>query len=90
MTEYSLDAQNNVSVAGNTTLTDLPNGVHNITVYAKYIEGSIGASENVKFTIQVLEPFPTTLVITASGVSVAVVAACMLVYFRKRKRGQPI
>jgi N-acetylneuraminic acid mutarotase len=90
LTEYSLDAQNNVSVAGNTTLTDLPNGVHNITMYAKYIEGSIGASENVKFTIQVLEPFPTTLVITASGVSVAVVAACMLVYFRKRKRGQPI
>ena len=34
------------------------------------------------------EPFPTTLVITASGASLAVVATGLLVYSKKRKRGQ--
>jgi hypothetical protein len=33
------------------------------------------------------EPLPTTLVITASGTSLAVVVAGFLVYFKKRKRG---
>jgi nitrous oxidase accessory protein len=32
------------------------------------------------------EPFPTTLVITASGASLAVIGAVILVYFKKRKR----
>jgi multisubunit Na+/H+ antiporter MnhC subunit len=32
------------------------------------------------------EPFPTALVITASGITVAVVAVGLLVYFKKRKR----
>jgi hypothetical protein len=31
---YSLDGQENVTIAGNTTLTSLPNGDHNLTVYA--------------------------------------------------------
>jgi hypothetical protein len=32
------------------------------------------------------EPFPTLLVATASGVSIAAVAVGLLVYFKKRKR----
>lgn len=32
------------------------------------------------------EPFPTTIVITASGASLAVVGIGLLVYFKKRKR----
>lgn len=35
------------------------------------------------------EPFPTALVLTASGASLAVVAFGLLVYWKKRKRGQP-
>jgi hypothetical protein len=34
------------------------------------------------------DPFPTALVATASGASLAVVAAILLVYFKTRKRGQ--
>ena len=39
-------------------------------------------SDTVNFTIQL---FPTTLVVTVSGASVAVVAAALLVYFKKYK-----
>ena len=83
---YSLDGQDNLTITGNVTLTDLPNGAHNLTVYAKYTEGIIGASENIAFTIAKPEPepFPTTLVAAASGVSVAVVGAGLLVYFKRR------
>jgi parallel beta-helix repeat protein len=37
----------------------------------------------------VQEPFPTTLVIAASGASLTVVGLCLLIFFKKRKRGQP-
>jgi hypothetical protein len=84
--EYSLDGQDNVTIVGNTTLTALPNGLHNVTVYAKYTEGGIGASEIVNFTVNVQELIPSALVIAVSGVSLVVVAAAV-VYFKKRKRG---
>lgn len=80
---YSLDGGANVSITGNTTLTGLTDGVHNVTVYAADSVGNVGASETVTFTIEP-EPFPTTLVI-ASVISVAVVGAGVLVYFKKRK-----
>ena len=39
---YSLDGQANVTITGNTTLTDLPNGVHFLTVYANDTCGNVG------------------------------------------------
>ena len=85
---YSLDGQDNVSVAGNTTLIDLPNGAHNLTVYAKYTEGSIGASENIAFTIAEPEPepFPIVPVAVASGASAIAIAAGLVIYFKKFKK----
>jgi len=80
---YSLDGQDNLTVAGNATLSGLTNGVHNITVYAKDTFGNVGASETVSFSVEV--PFPTILVIVPI-VSVAVVGVGVLVYFKKRKR----
>ena len=81
--EYSLDERDNVTIDGNTTLSGLPNGFHDLTVYAKYVEGSVGASETVHFNLEV--PFPTTIVVVASGASIVAVAAGVLVYFKKRK-----
>jgi hypothetical protein len=81
--DYSLDGHDNVTVAGNTTLTGLPDGVHNVTVYAKDAAGNTGASETIYFSVKV--PFPTMLVAVAAGASAAVVAAGLLIYFRKRK-----
>jgi hypothetical protein len=81
---YSLDGNDNVTVAGNTTLTGMPIGVHNVTVYAWDTAGNVGASESVTFTIK--ESFPTLTVATASVVSLALVGAVLMVYFKKRIR----
>jgi hypothetical protein len=85
---YSLDGQDNVTVSGNVTLTDLPNGEHNVTVYAQDNAGTIGASETINFAITRQpepEPFPSLPVAVASGTSLAAIGVGLLVYFKKRK-----
>jgi N-acetylneuraminic acid mutarotase len=79
---YSLDGQDNVTVAGNTTLSGLANGVHNVTVYANDTFGNMGASEMVYFTVDAA--FPATLVV-APVASVVVIGAVLAIYFKKRK-----
>jgi hypothetical protein len=83
---YSLDGEQNVTITGNTTLTGLSNGLHNVTVYANDTFGNQGASQTVTFTVAVPEPFPTALVAAASGASIALVSVGLLVYFKKRHR----
>jgi hypothetical protein len=84
-TGYSLDGEANVTITGNTTLSELANGLHNITVYARDEFENTGASETISFSVEV--PFPTTLVAAAaSAVTIAAVSVALLVYFRKRKR----
>lgn len=83
---YNLDGQDNITITGNTTLTNLLNGVHNLTVYAKYAEGSIGTSEDVIFAIAYYqEPVPTAtaIVVTASVVSITIVG---LFYCHKKHK----
>ena len=86
--EYSLDGKENITIAGNATLTGLANGDHNLTIYAKDEAGNIGASETMHFSVDVPEPFPTTLVAAASGASVAIIGVGLLVYFKKRNHKQ--
>jgi hypothetical protein len=81
---YSLDYQENVTIAGNTTLTGLSNGFHNVTVYAWDATGNVGASETVMFTIAKTEPFPTVPVAAASAAIVAVAGVGLLIFFKKR------
>ncbi len=84
--KYSLDGQDNVSITGNTTLTSLSNGTHNLTIYAKYAEGSIGASENIVFTVAKPEPesFPVVPIAASIGV-VGIVSISLLIYSKKRR-----
>ena len=81
---YILDGQENLPIAGNITLIDLPNGYHNITIYATDKAGNAGASETIYFSVEVPEPFPTMLI--APMASVTVVGVGLVVYFKKRKR----
>jgi N-acetylneuraminic acid mutarotase len=84
-TGYSLNGQDNVTIAGNTTLSELPNGTHNLTVYATDEFGGTGTSETVYFNVDVPEPFPTAPV-AAGAVTLTVVGVGLLVYFKKRRR----
>jgi N-acetylneuraminic acid mutarotase len=85
---YKLDAETVGEITGNTTLTGLSYGAHNLTVYATDDSGNTGTSETIYFTIAEPEPepFPTTLVVAASVATVVLVSAGLLVYFKKRKR----
>ena len=85
---YSLDGQINVTVTGNSTLADLSDGLHNVTVYANDTFGNMGKSETIAFTVAKPEPYPTSFVIAASGASVAVACVGLAVYFKKKGRGQ--
>ena len=87
---YSLDGQETIAVAGNTTITGLTNGVHNVTVYAKDAFNNTGVSEIAYFSVDMPEPQPEpptlpTVVVIASLITVAVVSGSLLVYFKKRK-----
>jgi hypothetical protein len=77
-----LDGQEKENIAGNTTLTNLPYGEHNVTVYAIDMAGNIGTSETIYFSVE--GPFPTTMVIALAG-SVAVLGAGLAVYFKRRR-----
>lgn len=80
---YSLDGQENVTIAGNTNLAGLSIGTHNVTVYAWDTAGNVGASETITFTVT---PFPTVPVAVASVAAIAAVGVGLLVYFKKRRR----
>jgi hypothetical protein len=78
---YSLDGKENVTVAEDTTLTGLADGSHRLTVYANDTVGNMGTSET-HFSIEVPEPFPTTLV--GASASVAVTSVGLFVFFYRR------
>jgi parallel beta-helix repeat protein len=80
---YSLNGQDNVTISGNTTITDLPNGLHNVTFYVRDEFDNMGASETIYFSVNSPEPFPITLVVAT--IASVVVGICLLVYFKKRK-----
>jgi hypothetical protein len=80
---YSLDGAANITIAGNTTLTILSSGSHNITVYANDTYGNMGTSGTLIFVVE--EPFPLTLVVAASVVVGAVGVAAVIVFLKKHK-----
>jgi hypothetical protein len=82
---YSLDGRESAEIKGNTTLSGLSNGLHNLTVYARDEFEKTGASETISFSVE--ELFPTTLVAVIL-VSVAIVGAGLLVYFVQFKKQQ--
>ena len=87
---YSLDAQANVTIDGNTTLPQLTAGLHNITIYANDTYGNTGTSKTVSFTIDeypIVNSLELSLPLVAASVIVIVMAgAGWLVYFRRRKK----
>ncbi|MBC7129636.1 right-handed parallel beta-helix repeat-containing protein [Candidatus Bathyarchaeota archaeon] len=89
---YSLDGKANITITGNTTLTNLSNGCHSLKVYAEDAHGNIGFSETIYFTVeralgsilQIEEPLEE-LTITVMVIA-AVVGVIILFSFMKSKR----
>lgn len=88
----SLDAQENVTLTGNTTITSLSYGSHNVTVYGQDILGKVVASETRVFNIAE-EPAKETatessqiVLIAVVAAPVAIVGAGLLYYLLRSKR----
>ena len=81
---YCLDGQENVTVTGNMSLPEVSLGQHNLTIFARDAFGNYASPKTISFNV--VAPFPTTFVITASGASVAFMGVGLLVYFKKRRR----
>jgi hypothetical protein len=84
---YELDSENSTGIAGNTTISGLLYGSHNVTVYAYDADGNMGTTETITFTVAE-ELFPVVPVAVASVATVAVVGVGLVVYFKKRKKGK--
>lgn len=80
---YILYGQEAITINGNTTVTDLPNGRHNVTVYATNAFGYTGTSSTLFFNVDSPESFPVVPVIAVSAIAV-VGGAILLIYFKKR------
>lgn len=83
----SLDGEDNMTIKGNTTLSDLSYGEHNVTVFVTDTNGNTGASETLLFTIaEPIAPFPTALVVaTASVIIIVIVVIAFFLLMRKHK-----
>jgi nitrous oxidase accessory protein NosD len=86
---FSVDGKELVSVAGNTSISDLTVGQHNITVYASDNFGNLQPSRTVNFAIETsyLVVDSSTEVLIAI-IAIGAIASVSLVYF-KRRRGKP-
>ncbi|MGE5637468.1 MAG: hypothetical protein ACM3WQ_02070 [Chloroflexota bacterium] len=94
---YCLDEQETVSITGNTTLMNLSEGLHTLTVYANDSIGRNGNSQTITFNIvheaegiitnqADAKPFPTFMIIIVWVIIVALVSVSLLIYFKKHKR----
>lgn len=83
---YSLDAQAPIPISGNTTLTGLSNGQHNVTVYATDEFGNTGASDTLYFNVNAPQ-FPwVPLAAAIAAVSAVAVGAGLTVYHKKHRQ----
>jgi len=53
---YTLDGQNNLTISGNATIMNLPDGPHTIRVYANDTAGNTGISSAVQFSVEATPP----------------------------------
>ena len=87
---YCLDGQENIPISGNTTLTGLSKGQHNVTVYATDADGYNGESDTLLFNVNAPEfaEFSVVTLIIASVVLAVLVIACISVLVFRRKQKQ--
>lgn len=87
---YKLD-ETVVELTGNTTLTNLSQGQHNITIYATDQTGNTAATETIYFTVtqeaeNQASGYIIVLVAGVSGVAAVIVGIGLFYYFRKKQK----
>ncbi len=84
---YTVDGKENVTITGNTTLTDLPDGVHSIMIWANDTYGNTASSQTI--TVHINTPFPSlTQKAIIGGVvacAIAVAVAGYIIKIRAKK-----
>lgn len=88
---YSLDGSGNVTIAGNTTLINLSDASHTITVYANDTVGNMGSSNTINFAVDATEGtsfFPASPVFfeVMLPLAGAVLASALILRTRKKKK----
>ncbi len=83
---YSLDSAANITVTGNTTLSDLLSGLHTLVMYATDSAGNTGASAIVHFTVAIPreEPLPSWIIPAVAAAFLA--GAILLIYVLRLRR----
>jgi hypothetical protein len=81
---YSLDGHRNVTLAGNTTLTEVTYGAHRIKLFATDDAGNTGVSDDIQFNVANPKFAPAALVVTSSSL-LHIVGFGLLLYFKKRQ-----
>jgi len=88
---YNLDGQSNVTITGNTTLSDLSDGSHSLVVYAKDTSGNLGASKTIYFSIEIQQGdlFPMWI-LGAIAIIIAVVLAFVTYLVKSKKTTEKV
>jgi hypothetical protein len=80
---YSIDNKSNKTITGNTTLPQLPDGSHQITIYAD----ETLASQTIHFTIKTSTQ--TILLLSITAVAVAIIATGIAITLYKKSHHKP-
>ncbi len=84
---YSLNGQANVTVAGNVTLTGLPDGAYSVRVYANDTSGNMGGSQIICFTVaRPWELTPQVTIAIVATAATAIIAASLLLLHNKKQK----
>ncbi len=78
---YNLDDLQPLMITGNTTLTRLTVGTHNLTVYSRDSTGMVKTSETILFTVGTR--FPSEIVIIGATIAVGTIVS-FLIYIKRR------
>jgi len=87
---YSLNGQSNVTISGNTTLSELSDGSHNLRVYAEDFAGNIGASDTVYFSVETAESWqlPLEWLITIIIIVAFIAGTTWFILYKRRRHLQ--
>jgi hypothetical protein len=81
--DYAFDKTSNGTIQVSTNLTNITEGSHSLTIYAKDTAGNTGISQTVTFTVIRLEPYIIIAVVSTG------IAAIIVLLVRKRRRKIP-